>query len=185
MGTTIRDEGVMEAKAFEYIVKKELGNSGCVNGLGARSKNYPLSKAMVDYDHDRIETRGWWQVSDEVDRELLERESGGGRYGTKGQGGGVGVDLVLLTDHTSINKMFDEGSKSWPPVVPLEDGLGVKDAHMAQEGRRMYGMQEWRSGGWGNKHATFKIQMTIVIVPVREGGVREEGGAIFQPGKNT
>ena len=97
----------------------------------------------------------------------------------------MGVDLVLLTDHTSINKMFDEGSKSWPPVVPLEDGLGVKDAHMAQEGRRMYGMQEWRSGGWGNKHATFKIQMTIVIVPVKEGGVREEGGAIFQPGKNT
>ena len=80
----------------------------------------------------------------------------------------MGVDLVLLTDRTSINKIFDEGSKSRPPVVPLKDGLGVKDAHVAQEGGRVYGMQECRSGGWGNKHSTFKEQMTIVIVPVRE-----------------
>ena len=46
----------------------------------------------------------------------------------------MGVDLVLLTDHTSINNVFDKGSKSWPPVVSFEDGLGVKDAHMAREG---------------------------------------------------
>ena len=82
----------MKAKAFEYIVKKELGNSGCVNGFGARSKNYPLCKAMVDYNHDRIETRGWRKVGDEVDRELFEREGGGGQYGTKGWSGGVGLD---------------------------------------------------------------------------------------------
>ena len=55
MGATIRDEGVMKAKVFEYIVKKELGDSGCVNGFAAGSKNHSLCKAMVDYDHDRIE----------------------------------------------------------------------------------------------------------------------------------
>ena len=49
----------------------------------------------------------------------------------------------------------------------------------------MYGMQECRSGGQGNKHPTFKVQMTIVVVPVRKGGVREEGGAFFQSGENT
>ena len=43
----------------------------------------------------------------------------------------MGVDLVLLTDRTSINKVLDKGGKSWPPVVPFEDGLGVKDPHMA------------------------------------------------------
>ena len=43
----------------------------------------------------------------------------------------MGVDLVLLTDCTSINKILDEGGKSQPPVVPFEDGLGVKDPHMA------------------------------------------------------
>ena len=57
-----------------------------------------------------------------------------------GQRGGVvgwvlTLDLVLLTDCTSINKVFDEGSKSQPLEVPFEDGLGAKDAHMAQERR--------------------------------------------------
>ena len=130
----IRDEGIVKAKAFEYIVKKELSDSGCVNGFGARSKNYPLCKAVVNYNHDRIETQGWWKVGDEVNGELFEKESGGGQYGTEEWRGGMGVDLVLLTDCTSINKVFDKGSKSWPPVVSFEDGLGAKDAHMAQEG---------------------------------------------------
>ena len=62
-----RDEGVMKVKAFEYIVKKELGNSSCVTHFGARSKNHPLCKAVVDYDHDRIKIRGWWNICDKVD----------------------------------------------------------------------------------------------------------------------
>ena len=169
----------MKAKAFEYIVKKELGNSSCINGFGTRSKNHPLCKAVVDYDHDRIETQGWWNVGDEVNGELLERKSSCGWYGTKGWSSRVGIDLVLLTDRASINKLFDEGSKTWPLVVSFKDGLGAKDAHMAREGGRVYGMQKCRMGGRGNKHPTFKVQMTIVIVPVRESGVREEGGAIL------
>ena len=56
LGTTIRDEGVMKGKVFEYIVKKELSNPGCINGFATRSKNYPFSKAMVDHDQDRIES---------------------------------------------------------------------------------------------------------------------------------
>ena len=131
LGTTIRDKGVMETKTFEYVVKKGLGDPGCTNGFATRSKNYPLSKAMVDHDQDRIESRGRRKVGDEVDRELLEWERGGGRYRTEGQSGGMGVDFVLLTDRTFINKMFDEGGKSRPPVVSLKDGLGVKDSHMA------------------------------------------------------
>ena len=42
----------------------------------------------------------------------------------------MGVDFVLLTDHTSINKVFDEGGKSQPPVVSFKDGLGAEDPHM-------------------------------------------------------
>ena len=34
---TIRDEGIMKSKVFEYVVKKELGNSVRINGLRARS----------------------------------------------------------------------------------------------------------------------------------------------------
>ena len=46
----VGDDGVIQAKAFEYIVKKELGNSICVDRLATRGKNYPLRKAMVDHD---------------------------------------------------------------------------------------------------------------------------------------
>ena len=64
----------MKTEAFEYEVKKQLSNSCSVNGLLARCKNYPLSKAMVDHDHDRVKSRGRREVGDEVDGELFERE---------------------------------------------------------------------------------------------------------------
>ena len=68
----------MKTEAFEYEVKKQLGNSCSINGLLARCKNYPLSKAMVDHDHDRIKSSRRREVGDEVNRELFkgERDSG-------------------------------------------------------------------------------------------------------------
>jgi hypothetical protein len=45
----------------------------------ARDNNYPLTKAMVYYDHDRVKTPGGRKVSDEINREESERDSGGGR----------------------------------------------------------------------------------------------------------
>ena len=70
----IRDEGVMKTEAFEYEIKKQLGNSCSINGLLARCKNYPLCKAMVDHDHDRIKSRRGREGGDEVDRELFKGE---------------------------------------------------------------------------------------------------------------
>ena len=68
----------MKTEAFEYEVKKQLGNSCSVNGLLARCKNYPLCKAMVDHDHDRIKSRRRREVGDEVNGELFkgERDTG-------------------------------------------------------------------------------------------------------------
>ena len=48
----------------------------------------------------------------------------------------------------------------------------------------MHDMQEGGSRGRGNKHPTFKVQMASVIVSIREGGAREEGGTFFKSGKN-
>ena len=64
----------MKTEVFEYEVKKQLSNSCSVNGLLARCKNYPLCKAMVDHDHDRIKSRRRREVGDEVNRELLKGE---------------------------------------------------------------------------------------------------------------
>ena len=66
---------------FEYKVKKQLGNSCSINGFMARCKNYPLHKAMVDHDHDRIKSHRRREVGDEVDGQLFKREDGSGLDG--------------------------------------------------------------------------------------------------------
>ena len=33
LGSSVRNESVMESEAFEYMVKKELGNTVCVDGF--------------------------------------------------------------------------------------------------------------------------------------------------------
>ena len=40
-------------------------------------------------------------------------------------------------------------------------------------------MEECRSGGQGHEQLTLEVQMTIVVVPVGESGVREEGSAVL------
>ena len=64
----------MKTKVFEYKVKKQLGNSCSVNGLVARCKNYPLHKAMVDHNHDRIKSCRRREIGDEVNRQLFKGE---------------------------------------------------------------------------------------------------------------
>ena len=68
----------MKTKAFEYEVKKQLGNSCSINGLLARCKNYPLCKAMVDHDHDRIKPCRRREVGDKVNGQLFKREGDSG-----------------------------------------------------------------------------------------------------------
>ena len=54
--TMIRDESIVQSKSFEDKVKKQLGDSCSIDSCRARSEDYPLHKAMVDHDHDRIES---------------------------------------------------------------------------------------------------------------------------------
>ena len=58
----------MEAETFEHIFKEKLGDSSGVNGFGARTKDYPLCKAVVGHDQDRIKTGGGRKICDEVER---------------------------------------------------------------------------------------------------------------------
>ena len=64
----------METKAFKDVGKKKLGNAGRINAFGTGSKDHPLSKAVVDHDHQGIMAGGWGEIGDEVNRELLEWE---------------------------------------------------------------------------------------------------------------
>ena len=46
--------------------QKELGNSDSINVFCAGAINYPLHKAMVYHDHDRIKTVRVGQSGDEI-----------------------------------------------------------------------------------------------------------------------
>ena len=122
---------------FEHIFKEKLGNSSSVNGFGARNKDYPLHKAMVNHDQDRIKAGGGKKICDNVNWELAEGERSGGRDGMERRRGGVSINLVLLADCTAIDKVFDKGGKTGPPVVVFEDSLCMEDTHMTKEKRGM------------------------------------------------
>ena len=88
---------------FEYEVEKELGNSICINHFGTRGKNYPLCKAMVDHDHQRIESVGQGKISDEINQELFEGKGGGGGDWSEGVDGWVISLFCWQTSHPETN----------------------------------------------------------------------------------
>ena len=71
-------EHVVEAKSFENVLEKEFPYSCCVDGFGTWDDNYPLCKAMVDHDHDRIQLPHTRKVGDEINRKLFKGKGRGG-----------------------------------------------------------------------------------------------------------
>ena len=55
---------VMKSKLKEDIFEKEFGYSLGIDGLSAWDENYPLRKAVVDHDHERIISKRGQEVSD-------------------------------------------------------------------------------------------------------------------------
>ena len=49
-----------------------MGYSCSIHSFATRGENYPLTKAMIDHDHDRIKTINWREVGDKVNREVLK-----------------------------------------------------------------------------------------------------------------
>ena len=61
----------------------------------------------------------------------------------------------------------------------VEDGLHVENAHVARGGGGMQGMEEGGASGGRNIHMTFEIEMAIVKIPIRKGGMRKQWGSIL------
>ena len=123
----------MKTEAFEYKVKKQLGDSCSVNGLLARCKNYPLRKAMVDHDHDRIKSRRGREGGDEVNRELFKGERDTGLDREQRRCNGVSVGLVLLADRTTSDEVFHKGGEARPPEILFQNRFGAKDTHVTRQ----------------------------------------------------
>ena len=54
----------------------------------------------------------------------------------------MGVDFILLTKGTSVDKVFYEGRKTGPPKVIFKNSLGVEDTHMTCGGGKVDGVEE-------------------------------------------
>ena len=162
----VQDKCVMETKTFEYKVKKQLGNSCSVNGLMARCKNYPLSKAMVDHNHDRIKPRRRGEVGDEVNGQLFIREGDIGLDWEQRWDNRVHVGLVLLADGAARDKVLYEGGETWPPEIPFQDRLGMEDTHVTQQRGGVYGVEQGRASCGGYEHAITEVKMTVIERPV-------------------
>ena len=64
---------------------------------------------MVNHDHNRIKSGGNREIGDEIDRKLSERERDSRRDWTERRNGRMSVNLVLLANSTTSNKMLDKG----------------------------------------------------------------------------
>ena len=62
----------MKAETKEYMFEKKFGYSFGVDGFVTRSEDDPLRKAVVNHNHQRVETGGGRQSGDEVDGQLLK-----------------------------------------------------------------------------------------------------------------
>ena len=82
----------MEAEAEDDFVEKEGCDSFCGDGFLCGTKNYPLSKPMVDHNQKRVKAIRRWKICDEITRDLLEWASRVDRS----KGGMVGCVLDLF-----------------------------------------------------------------------------------------
>ena len=64
---------------------------------------------MVNHDHNRITPGGNREIGDEINRKLFEGERDSGRDWTERRNGRMSVNLVLLANSTTSNKMLDKG----------------------------------------------------------------------------
>ena len=174
----------MKTKAFEYEVKEQLSDSCSINGLLARCKNYPLSKAMVDHDHDRIKSRRRREVGDEVNGQLFKRESGSGLDRQERRYNRVCVGLVLLADGAASDKVLHKGGEARPPEIPFQYCFGVKNTHMTRQRGGMDRVEQGRASRGGHEHSIAEVEVSVVKRPVREGGASEQGGTLIQSGKS-
>ena len=135
----------MKTKVFEYEVKKQLGNSCSVDGLLARCENYPLHKAMVDHDHDRIKPRRRREVGNEVNGQLFKRERGIRLDWEKRWDNRVCVGLVLLANGATSDKVLYEGGETWPPKILFQECLGMEDTHVTRQRGGVDGVEQGRA----------------------------------------
>ena len=88
---TIRDDLVVEPELEVYLMEKEGSYPLSGDGFLCGAENYPLHKAMVNHNQQRVKTRRSRKVGDKVAGDLLEGARGVGLDWGERRDGGVCV----------------------------------------------------------------------------------------------
>ena len=72
----IRDDFFEKSKVKKDFVEEKRSDSLSGDGFLGWAKDYPLSKAMVDHDQERIEAGRKGEIGDEITGNLLEGARG-------------------------------------------------------------------------------------------------------------
>ena len=88
--------------------KEKFGYPYGIDCFGARDNDYPLRKAVVDHDQNRVFPSDLRKVRDKVYRNLFEGEYGGRGDGVQWRFGGVSVCLVLLAYSAALDESIDK-----------------------------------------------------------------------------
>ena len=97
--TPVRDDSVMKTELGKDGVEKDVCNVGSGCHFVAGLKFYPLQKAMVYHNQNRVEAIGDGEVSDEIHGDLLKGVGALEEIGARG--GWDGCMLTLLAWHVA------------------------------------------------------------------------------------
>ena len=96
-------------------MEKKSCNSFCSNSFLCGTKNYSLSKPVVNHNQKRVKASRGWEICDEVTEYLLEWTSGNGVDRSEGGNSGMCIGFIVLANGTSFNILSNKGCKTWPP----------------------------------------------------------------------
>jgi len=113
--TTIGDDLVVESVVEEDFVEEKGSDSFGGDGFLSGAENYPLSKAMVYHDQERIKACGGREIGDEIAGDLLEGSRGRGFNRGKWRYGGVCVGFILLAGGAAFYVFSNVGCEARPP----------------------------------------------------------------------
>ena len=181
MGSSIRDDLVIEAEAKVYFVEKERGNAFSGDVFLCGTENHPLSKPMVDHDQKGIEAGGRGEVGDKVTGELLKGAGGGGANRSEWRDGGVGICFVLLAGRAALDVLADVGGEAGPPEFCCDELTSFEVAGVTGTFVVVTPLENGVAEGIvvGDIDTTLIGQDACVNLPIGEAGTEGKGDVLI------
>ena len=92
----------------------------------------------------------------------------------------MSVDLVGLASCTASHKLSDEGGKTRPPIVTLNQVNGAEISTMTSHRRAVQGAYQILSSWFQDVEVPLKVQEAFEECPVVKRCMREEGSMLGQ-----